>query len=161
LPAPPNAPSDAASKPKLRIGRGGKSPRSLKQHIMRRLIMVVPLALLMVVMSRTGLLDFAADKMTFTDLSWFDNTALVEHLRVLVTHDGLTDEPGKCLVFLVNGDDPPNASHIDVLARHEAACPGKKTGLPDKLFTLRIDRADRTIETDAGTPGQFRMIPTK
>ncbi|AFW01894.1 hypothetical protein B932_2336 [Gluconobacter oxydans H24] len=124
---------------------------------MRRLLIVVPAFLLMFVIVRTGLLDFSYDKFTFSKLSWFDNTALVEHLRLVVTHDGLTDMPKRCLVFVVNGNAADNNPDIDVLGRHGNGCPGDKPSA-DKLFSLKIDRSERIIQTDAGTPGSFRQL---
>jgi len=120
--------------------------------------MVVPIALIVIIANKTGYLDQAADKMRFNTLSWFDNTALVEHLRILVTHDGMTDQPGRCLVFIVDGNSPPDATKIDVMGKHTKDCPANISDFP-RLFTLKINRADRIIQTDAGTPGQFRTVP--
>ncbi|EHH68640.1 hypothetical protein GMO_14100 [Gluconobacter morbifer G707] len=119
--------------------------------------MIVPAFLLMFVAVRTGLLDVSYDKLTFNKLSWFDNTALVEHLRLTVTQDGLTDMPRHCLVFVVNGNAADNMPDIDVLGRHGNGCPGK-TPSADKLFTLKVNRSERTVQTDAGTPGSFHTI---
>lgn len=143
---------------KPRFSRGTRRPpRTLKQHLMRRLLIVVPAFLLMFVIVRTGLLDFSYDKFTFNKLSWFDNTALVEHLRLVVTNDGLTDMPKKCLVFVVNGNAADNNPVIDVLGRHGNGCPGDKPSA-DKLFSVKVDRSERTLQTDAGTPGSFRQL---
>ncbi|KXV79995.1 hypothetical protein AD936_00205, partial [Gluconobacter japonicus] len=97
------------------------------------------------------------DKFTFNKLSWFDNTALVEHLRLVVTNDGLTDMPKKCLVFVVNGNAADNNPIIDVLGRHGNGCPGDKPSA-DKLFSVKVDRSEQTLQTDAGTPGSFRQL---
>lgn len=154
------ADQDTTAKPGLGAGRNGlrpRKPRTLKQHLIRRLLVVIPASLLMIVVMKTGWLDMAADRLTFNKLAWFDNTKLVEHLRVLVRHNGMTDEPARCLVFLVNGDDPPTAMRVDVMAKHTEGCPhpDKK---PQQLFTVRVDKVDRMLTTDAGSPGVFHPM---
>ncbi|QDH24115.1 hypothetical protein D5366_01260 [Neokomagataea tanensis] len=141
-----------------RLGRGRRKPRTLKQHFLRRLLVIVPAFLLMFVIVKSGWLDVSYDKIRFNELSWFDNTALVEHLRLVVTHDGLTDLPRNCLVFsLLNGDVSNNVVDMDVLGRHGHDCPGDKPSA-DKLFSLKVDRTGHTIQTDAGSPGNFHPI---
>ncbi|GAJ29908.1 hypothetical protein AA0498_0983 [Acidomonas methanolica] len=147
--------TNKTSTPRLGSGRG--KPRTMRQHIIRRLLVVLPASLLMVVLMKTGVLDVAADRMTFDKLAWFDDTKLVEHLRILVTHNGMTDEPGRCLVFIVNGNDPLNAQRIDVMAKHIKGCPDPD-GKPQMLFTIRVDKADRELQTDHGTPGVFHPM---
>lgn len=152
--------SDTTSTRKLGLGNLRRPPRksrTLKQHLFRRLLVVIPASLLMVVLMKSGWLDFAADHMTFDKLSWFDNTKLVEHLRILVRHDGLTDEPANCLIFIVNGDDPPNAMRVDVMGKHVGNCPNPDKSFP-KLFTVKVDKPNRELFTDAGSPGIFRPM---
>ncbi|QDH17929.1 hypothetical protein E3D00_00755 [Swingsia samuiensis] len=124
---------------------------------MRRLLMIVPAFLLMLVVVRSGLLDISYDKLTFSSLKWFDNTSLVEHLRLVVVNDGLTDLPKNCLVFAIDGTTSENTPNIDVLGRHGADCPGDKR-YAEKLFSIKVNRSERTIQTDAGSPGSFRFI---
>lgn len=111
----------------------------------------------MVVVMRSGLLDTAYDHFTFGKLSWYDNTALVEHLRTVIIQQNLTPLPRKCLVFLVNGDASVNTPHIEVLGRQGHGCPGDKPAA-NTLFSLRIDRAQQSIQTDAGSPGLFHPL---
>lgn len=111
----------------------------------------------MFVVMRSGLLDTAYDHFTFSKLSWYDNTALVEHLRTVIIQKNLTQLPRRCLVFLVNGDPSVNTPHIDVLGRQGNGCPGDKPAA-DTLFSLQIDRAQQSIRTDAGSPGIFHAI---
>lgn len=134
-----------------------RKPRSLKQHLIRRLIVVVPVFLLMIVITRSGWLDNAYDRFTFGKLSWYDNTALVEHLRTVITNQGLTSLPRNCLVFIVNGDASVNTPHMEVLGRQGHGCPGDKP-TADMLFSLQIDRAQHSILTDAGSPGSFHPL---
>ncbi|AOX19626.1 hypothetical protein [Kozakia baliensis] len=140
-----------------RFGTGRRKPRTLRQHIARRLLVLVPASLLAVVVMKMGWLEQAADRLQFDKLAWFDNTKLVEHLRVTVTHDGLTDVPSRCLVPVLNGDDPPNATRVDFMSKGTKGCPAKP-GSFEKLFTIKVDRADRILYTDAGSPGQFRLL---
>ncbi|MBB2200416.1 hypothetical protein [Gluconacetobacter tumulisoli] len=137
----------------------GRRPRlTMRQRIVRRVLLVVPLALLAVISARMGWLDQAADQITFRHANWFDDTALVEHFRTVVTHNGMTDTRGDCLLFIVNGNDPPDAVRFDVMEKHSGHCPGAKGTLP-KLFTLKIDRLAQTAQTDWGSPGQFHALP--
>ncbi|BAT19317.1 MULTISPECIES: hypothetical protein [Asaia] len=140
-----------------RLGSGRRKPRTLKQHLLRRLIVLVPASLLAILVMKMGWLDQAADKIQFDRLAWFDNTKLVEHLRVMVTHNGMTDVPAKCLVPILNGNDPPDATRIDFMQRSNDGCPGKP-GTFDRLFTIKVNRADRMLATDQGTPGRFHAM---
>ncbi|GBQ71867.1 hypothetical protein AA103196_2901 [Ameyamaea chiangmaiensis NBRC 103196] len=143
----------------LRRSGAPRPRRTLRQHIVRRLLLVLPAGLLAVVLMRMGWLDQAADKLTFSQTSWFDNTALVEHLRVVLPHKGVTDgTPGRCLLFIVDGNSPMNATLIEVLQKHTGSCSGDPKDLP-KLMTVRVDRPDGVIETDKGTPGTFHLLP--
>ncbi|GBQ24133.1 hypothetical protein AA0472_1320 [Acetobacter estunensis NRIC 0472] len=141
-----------------RFGSGPFKGRSLKQHIARRLVLVLPLTVLMIVLAKTGALDRMLDRYTFKPMSWFDNNALVQHLRVTVTHNGMTGDRADCLLFIVNGDTPPQATLIDVMEKHSGSCPVPDGSLP-KLFTLRVDRPAQRVETDQGSPGLFHPIP--
>lgn len=139
-------------------GRGPFTKRTLRQHILRRLAIVLPLSLMMILLAKTGTLDRLVDSYTFKPASWFDDTALVRHLRLKVTHNGMTHDRPDCLLFVVNGNDAPTASRIDVMEKHSGTCPGPKDDLP-KLFTLRVDRLNRLVYSDQGSPGVFHPIP--
>ncbi|MGO2958758.1 MAG: hypothetical protein ACTIDN_06935 [Acetobacter sp.] len=138
--------------------RGPFKKRTLRQHIVRRLMLVLPITILVIGLAKSGVLDTMADRYTFQPESWFDDTALVRHLRVLVTHNGMSHDNPDCLLFVVNGNDPSTGSRIDVMQKHSGTCPGPKDDLP-KLFTLRVDRLNRTIMSDQGSPGTFHPIP--
>ncbi|MCH4089722.1 hypothetical protein [Acetobacter sp.] len=141
-----------------RFTSGPFKGRSLKQHILRRLILVLPLSLLMIVLAKSGFMDRLVDQYTFKPASWFDDTALVRHLRQQVTHNGMTGDRPDCLLFIVNGNSPPTATMIDVMEKHSGNCPNPDASLP-KLFSLRVDRVAARVETDQGTPGQFHPVP--
>ncbi|GBR07374.1 MULTISPECIES: hypothetical protein [Asaia] len=140
-----------------KLGSGRRKPRTLKQHLLRRLVVLVPVSLLAIVVMKMGWLDQAADKIQFDRLAWFDNTKLVEHLRVMVTHNGMTTVPAKCLVPIINGNDPPEATRVDFMQRSNDGCPGK-AGTFDRLFTIKVNRADRLLATDQGSPGRFHAM---
>lgn len=146
-------------KPKPSIlPHGPLKKRSLRQHIVRRLALVLPITVLMIVLAKSGMIDTLTDRYTFRPESWFDDSALVRHLRVVVTHNGMSHDRPDCLLFVVNGNDPPNASRIDVMQKHSGTCPGPKGDLP-KLFTLQVDRMNRIIQSDQGSPGTFHPLP--
>ncbi|GAN86740.1 hypothetical protein LU298_15740 [Komagataeibacter intermedius] len=145
----------APTPPRLTRRRG---PVTLKQRIVRRVLMIVPMAALVFLVGRMGWLDQAADRLTFSRTSWFDNTALVEHFRTIVTHNGMTSDSKDCLLFVVNGNDPPDATRIDVMEKHSGKCPGDRSTLP-RLFTLQIDRVDQQAQTDWQSPGVFHPLP--
>ncbi|GBQ94402.1 hypothetical protein AA23498_2018 [Acetobacter nitrogenifigens DSM 23921 = NBRC 105050] len=136
----------------------GKKPRTLRQHIIRRLIMVVPLSLGAIFLARSGILDRMVDSYTFQPTSWFDDSALVRHLRNVVTHNGMTGDRPDCLLFIVDGNSPPDGTKIDVMEKHSGSCPNPDKSLP-KLFTLKVDRVDRQVFSDQGSPGTFHLIP--
>lgn len=135
-----------------------RAPLGLKQRILRRVMMIVPMAALVFLVGRMGWLDQAADKLTFSRTSWFDNTAVVEHFRTIVTHNGMTSDAKDCLLFVINGNDPPDATRLEVLEKHSGKCPGDRNTLPH-LFTIQIDRLNQTAQTDWQSPGMFHPLP--
>lgn len=148
------APKQSTTTPK----RGPFAKRTLRQHVLRRLAMVLPLTVLMIGLAKSGILERMVDRYTFSAQSWYDDTALVQHLRLKVTQNGMTHDKPDCLLFVVNGNDQPTASHIDVMEKSTGGCPAPKGDLP-KLFTLQVDRMNRTILSDQGSPGVFHPIP--
>ncbi len=141
-----------------RFTSGPFKGRTLRQHIVRRLILVLPITVLMIILAKSGLMDRLVDQYTFKPVSWFDDTALVQHLRLTVTRNGMTGDRPECLLFVVNGNSPPTATMIDVMEKHSGKCPNPDMSLP-KLFTLRVDRPAQHVDTDQGTPGSFHPIP--
>lgn len=136
-------------------------PRSFRQHLIRRLVVVIPVFLLMLVLVKSGILDTAYDKMTFNKLGWFNNTALVEHLRTRFMQARLSPVPRHCLVFIVNGDASVNTPEMEVLGRYGNGCPARsssKEAKAETLFHVRINRTQQTIQTDAGSPGFFHLL---
>lgn len=119
---------------------------------------MLPLTLLMIVLAKSGILERLVDRYTFSAQSWYDDTALVQHLRLKVTQNGMTHDRPDCLLFVVNGNDQPTASRIDVMEKSTGTCPAPKGELP-KLFTLKVDRMNRIVLSDQGSPGQFHPIP--
>ncbi|MFT8418746.1 MAG: hypothetical protein ABF636_07955 [Acetobacter sp.] len=138
--------------------RGPFAKRTLRQHVLRRLAMVLPLTLLMIVLAKSGILERMVDRYTFSAQSWYEDTALIQHLRLKVTQNGMTHDKPECLLFVVNGNDQPTASRIDVMEKSTGTCPAPKGELP-KLFTLKVDRMNRVVLSDQGSPGLFHPIP--
>ena len=114
--------------------------------------------LLVVVLHFTGLLDQLQRRIFPPRVNWNNDYSVVEHLRTRVTRDGLTHDAPDCLLFIINGNDPPDAQRIRVMEKHNASCPGTPGELP-RLFTLRVDRAAGSVQTDQGSPGQYHPLP--
>ncbi len=114
--------------------------------------------LLIVVLHFTGTLDALQRRIFPPPVRWSDDYSVVEHLRDRVVRDGLTRDARECLLFIIDGNDPPQAQRMRVMEKHNASCPGPRGVLP-RLFTLRIDRARGLVEDDRGTPGQFHPTP--
>jgi len=114
--------------------------------------------IVLVILSRMGMLDGALGPISQSQLNWDNDYQLVEHLRDVVVRRGMTKDPKDCLLFSINGNDPPNAVRMRVLEKHTGSCPGAKGQLP-LLFTLRVDRQAHTVQTDQGAPGQFHALP--
>ena len=113
---------------------------------------------LIVVLHFTGTLDALQRRIFPEPVHWRDDYSVVEHLRDRVVRDKLTRDAPDCLLFIINGNDPPEAQRIRVMEKHNAHCPGPPGVLP-RLFTLRIDRSRGLVEDDRDSPGQFRATP--
>lgn len=109
-------------------------------------------------LERTGLVEQWLGRLSPARIDWSNDYALVEYLRTLVVQRGLTTDSRDCLLFIINGNDPPNASRLEVMEKHSGSCPGTRGELP-KLFTLKVDRLARQVQVDAGSPGSFHALP--
>ena len=126
--------------------------RHHRRSILFLLALLVGVSLLL--LDRSGLLERWLGQMSPARLDWTNDYSVVEYLRPLVIRRGLTKDAKDCLLFIINGNDPPTGSRFDVMEKHSGACPGARGELP-KLFTIKVDRVGHAITTDAGSPGQF------
>lgn len=136
-----------ASKPRL----------SLKRRIWRRILIMLPITALVWGLAYTGKLDILADRLSTSQMNWMNDYQLIEHLRHVVVEKGLTHDQKDCLLFVTNGNDPLNAVRMRVMEKHVGKCPGDKNTLP-LLFTLKVDKINKTVESDYGSPGEFHPL---
>lgn len=146
----PSAPAagPAAARPRL----GARS------RAIRRILLAALVGLSLLLLDRSGLLERWLGQTRMSGLNWTNDYAMVEYLRPLVVRRGLTRDDPNCLLFIINGNDPPAASRFEVMEKHSGACPGPRGQLP-KLFTIRVDRVGHALATDAGSPGLFHPLP--
>ena len=135
--------------------RGARPTRS---RIVQRVLVALTAGLVLLALQRFGLLDRLSGGAFPSNLDWSSDYPLVEHLRRLVVQDGLTHDSPDCLLFVINGNDPPDASRMDVMEKHSGSCPGTRGQLP-RLFTLKVNRVAHSVATDAGSPGLFHPLP--
>ena len=112
----------------------------------------------MVVLHFTGVLPRLQHRFFPEPVDWHNDYSTVEHLRDQVVARGLTHDARECLLFIINGNDPPSAQRFQVMEKHSGTCPGQRGQLP-LLFTLRVDRDHGLVQTDQGSPGQFHALP--
>lgn len=162
FPSPP--PLD--SRPK-KLSHQSTLRQQFLRHIFRRFVLVLPICALMIILAQNDIIETLIDHYTFNKpQSWFDNPTLIRHLRLLITHNGMTSNKPKCLLFIIHGDDPITATRIDVLEKQSPPCshnardphPSLLSPLPHHLFTLRINRLQQSIETDQNSIGNFHPI---
>ncbi len=131
------------------------TPRS---RVIRRILIALLLAFTLLALERTGLMERWLGGLQGERLDWRNDYQLVEYLRALVVQRGLTGDRKDCLLFIIDGNDPPTGTRMQVMEKHSGACPGERGQLP-KLFTLKIDRLARQVQSDAGSPGLFHPLP--
>ena len=131
--------------------------RTARSRIVQRVLVALMAGLVLLALQRFGLLDRLSN-VAPSNLDWSSDYPLVEHLRRLVVQDGLTHDSPDCLLFVINGNDPPDGSRMDVMEKHSGSCPGTRGQLP-RLFTLKVNRVARSVATDAGSPGSFHPLP--
>ena len=115
-----------------------------------------------VVLHFTGVLGGLQRRLFPPPVDWNRDYSVVEHLRTLVVRDGLTTDSKACLLFVINGNDPPQAQRIQVWQKRSPGCPkqaGSMKGALPVLFTLRVDRDHHTVQDDQGSPGHFHDMP--
>ncbi len=148
----------AARPPAPQLPPGWRARRSVRGRIVQRVLVALLAGLALLALQRSGLLDRLSGSAFPSALDWSSDYPLVEHLRRLVVRDRLTRDSPDCLLFVINGNDPPDATRMDVMEKHSGSCPGTRGQLP-KLFTLKVDRAARSVQSDNGSPGSFHPLP--
>ena len=131
---------------------------SSSARLIRKVLIGLFAGLGLLVLERVGALDQLTGGALGPGFDWNNDYQLVEHLRTVVVRRGLTHDAKDCLLFIVNGNDAPNAQRMQVMEKHSGTCPGPRGSLP-RLFTLRVDRVSHTVETDSGSPDQFHPLP--
>ncbi|WP_428392969.1 hypothetical protein [Lichenicoccus sp.] len=126
-----------------------------------RIAGILSVGVLIVVLHFTGVLGGLQQRLFPPPVDWNRDYAVVEHLRDLVIRDGLTRDPKACLLFVINGNDPPQAQRIQVWQKRSKGCPvqGSTKGALPVLFTLLVDRDHHTVQDDQGSPGRFHALP--
>lgn len=130
---------------------------NLKKHVIRRLALVLPLTILMIILAKTGTIEYLIDHYSFTSESWFSDPALTQHLRVVLTHSHKVNLKPQCILFVVNGNDPLNRTRIEVVEKNAKGCPAYGHDIK-KLFTLQVDRINKLIFSDQNSTGQFHEL---
>lgn len=136
-------------------GRRKLSPRS---RAIRRILLALLIGLSVLMLERTGLVEQWLGQLQPSHLDWRNDYQLVEQLRTLVVRKGLTHDRKDCLLFIIDGNDPPTGTRMQVMEKHSGTCPGTPGQLP-RLFTLKVDRLAHQVQSDAGSPGQFHPLP--
>ncbi|WP_171833462.1 hypothetical protein [Lichenicola cladoniae] len=131
---------------------------STRSRLVRRVLMALLAGVAILLLERTGVMEHFLSQVAPARFDWNNDYQLVEHLRRVVVDEGLTHDRKDCLLFIINGNDPPDASRLQVMEKHSGSCPGAKGELP-KLFTVRVNRLTHTVQTDAGTTGTFHPLP--
>ncbi|MBE7212450.1 MAG: hypothetical protein INR65_15625 [Gluconacetobacter diazotrophicus] len=129
--------------------------------MVRRVVTALAAGLAILLLGRLGVLNRLAPGLAPAGLNWTNDYQLVEYLRGRVVDDGLTKTRKDCLLFIINGNDPPDAVRMRVMEKHSGSCPPAAPGadaLP-QLFTLQVDRQNKSVQTDAGDPGHFHPLP--
>ncbi len=148
---------DSAAPPPSGPGLTRRPRRTLRQHILRRLLVIIPIALTALLAAKMGWLPKAADKVQFNELAWFDNTKLTEHLRLLVKDQGCWTCHVAALSRLLTGLTG-TCDAFQFLVRATDGCPGVD-GKTATAFTILVNKADRTLQNDAGSPGHYHPMP--
>ena len=154
----PTAPAPRPPVPQPSRPPGRRAGRPVRGRIVQRVLLALLAGLALLALQRLGLLDRLSGGAMPRGLDWSSDYQLVEQLRRVVVRDGLTHDSGDCLLFVINGNDPPDATQMDVMEKHSGSCPGTRGQLP-KLFTLKVNRIGHVVQDDAGSPGSFHPLP--
>ncbi len=133
-------------------------PRTTRRQLATRVAAIVLAGALVVVLHFTGVLPRLQQRYFPDPVDWHNDYSTVEHLRDQVVATGLTHDAKQCLLFIINGNDPPSLQRFQVMEKHSGTCPGQRGQLPH-LFTLRVNRENGVVETDQGSPGVFHAMP--
>ena len=86
------------------------------------------------------------------------DTAMVLAVRGRILAAGLAHVPKDCLAFVFREPAPGQPTLLSVYRKHIVACPGGP-GDAQRLFGVRVDRADGRMWDDAAQGGTFVPLP--
>ncbi len=102
-----------------------------------------------------------SDRLFGAPVNWQNDYSMTTHLYDVIAARHLTGVPKACLLLNIHGNDPPNATTMDVFERPTEACLGPahdSVRVLPRLFELRVDRTTGRVETDSGQVGVFRPL---
>jgi hypothetical protein len=102
-----------------------------------------------------------SDQVFGTRIDWSNDYQTTTHLYDVIARRHLAAVPKACLLIIVDGTTPPEATRMGVYERPTKACLGEAP-VPAKrlpyLFDLLVDRTAGRVQTDAGSPGHFHPL---
>ena len=145
-----------------RVGTPGRPPaRPMSARRLAARMLLVAALTAAVFLSQRGAFERMTGQLFGGRVNWHSDYAMSEHLYDQIVRHRLTDAPRACLLLNIHGEDPPDATNLDVFERPTPACMGADAGklhaLP-RLFGLRVDRDSGTVVTDSGTPNHFHAL---
>ena len=154
--------ADRARRADLARGAAGliAARRAGSGRLWRRVAMAV---IVVVVAVGTQWSGFTAltDRVFGPRIDWMNDYQTTTHLYDVIARRGLADVPKSCLLIIVDGTTPPQATKMGVYERPTKACMGTVPAplhrLPH-LFDLLVDRTAGQVQTDQGSPGRFHPL---
>ena len=135
-------------------------PRLSPGRFWRRIGLVIVLVIAAVATQRNAFRSLS-DRVFGAPVDWQNDYSMTTHLYDLIAARHLTDVPKACLLLNIHGNDPLNATTMDVFERPTEACMGpahNSVRVLPRLFEVRVDRIAGRAETDSGSPGAFRPL---
>ncbi len=126
----------------------------------RRVILAVVLVVAAVATQWSGFTALT-DRVFGPRIDWMNDYQTTTHLYDVIVRRHLTDVPKRCLLIIVDGTTPPQATRMGVYERPTTACMGSvpaPTHRLPRLFDLLVDRTAGRVQTDRGSPGHFHPL---
>lgn len=140
--------------PPEKVTKARRNPVSIKRRIIQRACVALILSFGVLLSYYMGWLDAVIDQSIRQKVNWFDDTKMVEYLRNRTINDKIVTTRPSCLVFIVNGNAPPEVTDVQVREKHNKECSDTSNDFP-LLFTFRVNRVNGTIQIDRNSSNHF------
>ncbi|CAK7192093.1 hypothetical protein COMNV_00276 [Commensalibacter sp. Nvir] len=128
-----------------------------RKRIWQRVLIALFLSAGIIFAQKAGWLDQFSRQLTQQHMNWSNNSDVIAYLKKIVANNQLTKTSPHCLVYVINNDNGQETVRVEVREQHNSVCTNTRKDFP-LLFTFEINRIQKTVQIDKGSPNHFYPI---